>query len=98
MFLSYRSKQNKDNQLQIQRENMQLDQQGQQQAVQAKQQADQQSAQFENELKKDFESHKSMLEDQNNQREHERKLKELGAERTLDMAASQQQQQQAAPA
>ena len=93
MFLSYRSKQNKDKQLQIQKENMQLDQQGQQQAIQAKQQADQQTSQFENELKKDFESHKSMLEDQNNQREHERKLKELGAERTLDMAANQQQQQ-----
>ena len=83
MFLAYRSRKNKDRQIQVQRENMQLDQQGQVQAVQAKMQADQQTAQFDNELKKDFETHKAMLEDGNNQREHERKLQQIGAESAL---------------
>ena len=91
MLLAYRSRVNKDRQLQIQRENIQLDQQGQQAAVQAKMQSDMQIATHEHELKKAFETHKAMLEDQNNEKEHQRKMRELGAERSLDMAQQRQQ-------
>jgi hypothetical protein len=90
MFLTYRSRMNRERQLQVQRENMQLDQQGQQQAVQAKMQADQQLKQVENELKKDFETHKATLEDQNNQNEHDRKMEQISLEKSYTMAEKAQ--------
>jgi hypothetical protein len=80
MFLNFRSKKNKDRQMQLQRENMEINSQNEQQAATVKGEQERETKQFDNELKKDFETHKATLEDGNNQKEHERELQRIALE------------------
>jgi hypothetical protein len=89
MFLAYRSRKNKQRQMQLQRENMQIDSDNQQQIATVKGDQERQTKQFDNELKKDFETHKATLEDQNNENEHQRKLQQIGAENAFKATEEQ---------
>ncbi|HOM03033.1 MAG TPA: hypothetical protein PLH43_09425 [Acetivibrio sp.] len=73
-YLSYRSQQNKERQLRLQRENMMLDAQNAQQTAMLKEQEARKTKQFETDEAIRLEMAKADLEDRNNQREFERKL------------------------
>lgn len=74
MMLNYRSKKNKERQLKIQRENMQLDAKNNQETEQLKSQLMRDEEQFKSDLKKSEDQNKYDLEDRNADRQHERDL------------------------
>jgi hypothetical protein len=73
-FLGYRSQKNKERQVKLQRENMQLDAQNAQETAKTKGDQDRQTKSFETDETIRLETVKADLEDRNNQREHERKM------------------------
>jgi hypothetical protein len=75
-YLNYKSKQNKDKQLKLQRENMQLDQQSQQQAIQAKEELAQATIKMQGDNEIRVYQAKVMIDEQAKSSEHERQ-KEL---------------------
>ncbi|MBU1613605.1 hypothetical protein KKC87_04250, partial [Patescibacteria group bacterium] len=92
-MLNFRSKKNKERQLQLQRENMQIDSENQNKIATTKSEQERQTAQFKNDIAKDFEKTKFDLEDRNNQNEHLRKLEQIQMEKSFDIAQAEQSQQ-----
>jgi len=92
-MLNFRSKKNKERQLQLQRENMQIDSENQNKIATTKSEQERQTAQFKNEIAKDFEKTKADLLDRNNQNDHLRKLEQIQMEKSFDMAQAEQSQQ-----
>ena len=84
IMLTHKSKKNKQRQLQVQRENMQIDSENQQKAAMVKGEEERKSAQFTSQLKIQEEKAKYDYEDRNSQREHEREMEKLALEKTLD--------------
>jgi len=90
IMLNFRSRKNKERQLQIQRENMELDKKNGQELDASKQEQVRQTAQFESELKKGEETHKFDLELRNKEQEHGWKMEEIMLEKSLDMNQADQ--------
>jgi hypothetical protein len=82
--LNYKSKKNKQHQLQVQRENMEIDSKNQQQAATVKGEQERKSLQFKSQLKIKEEQSKYDLEDRNSQRDHERDMQKIAAQTVLD--------------
>jgi len=96
IMLSFRSKKNKERQLQIQRENMELDGKREQESAQIKSELARKEKEFESELKKSEESHKADLELRNEKEKHGFKMEEITLEKTLDSKIAEQQPQKSA--
>jgi hypothetical protein len=88
--LNFRSKRNKDRQLQIQRENMQLDQQNEQKTAQVKGEQLRETEKFKSDNKIEQDTNKLDLEDRNAERQHTRDMELKGLE--LSFNASQAEQ------
>lgn len=84
--MAYRSKQNKQIQQQLQNENMQLNAKNEQETQAQKHGQKIQEMQAENELKKDFETHKAEQEIRVKEEEHQNKMEEIAAEKMADAA------------
>ena len=85
--LSYRSKMNKKRQIQLQRENMRIDNENAVKVVNAKGEQERKKKEKENDLKKDFETHKTTEIIRLEKLKHANKMKELGAQTMLDAEA-----------
>ena len=75
-FLAYRAKKNKDRQVQLQRENMQLDAKNAQETARVKGEEDRNTKSFETDETIRLEAAKADLEDRNNHNEHLRRMAE----------------------
>ncbi|RLD59840.1 MAG: hypothetical protein DRI97_00125 [Bacteroidetes bacterium] len=95
IVLNFRSKKNKDRQLKIQRENMDLDAKNAQQTAATKGDQDRQTKKFESDLKIQQDTNKLDLEDRNNNNEHERKMQQISLEKSFDAAQAEQSQKTA---
>lgn len=85
VMLNYRSRKNKERQLKIQRENMQLDAKREQETTRLKSELAQRDISFKTSEDIRTETAKADLEDRNNQREHERKLEQITLEKSLEV-------------
>ena len=94
-LLSYRSKANKQHQLQLQRENMQIDNDNANKTLQIKGEEERKNKNTDNELKKDFETHKTNEAIRLKDREHTHKMAEIAAEKNIDAEIEAMNQQQA---
>jgi hypothetical protein len=90
IMLSYRSKKNKDRQLKIQRENMELDTQNEQKTAQVKGEQLRETAKFESDLQIEQDTNKLDLEDRNAENQHERDMELKALE--LSFSADQAEQ------
>jgi len=82
-FLNYKSKKNKDKQLQLQRENMQIDKQREQEAIQLKMQLGKEVTKFETDEQIRFEEAKAAIAEKYKISEHEREKERIALESTL---------------
>lgn len=85
IMLNYRSKKNKERQLKIQRENMELDKKNGQELDAAKQEQARQTAQFESEMKKGEKTHEADLDLRNEEAKHGFKMEQIALEKSFDM-------------
>ncbi|MCK9544396.1 MAG: hypothetical protein M0R03_20445, partial [Novosphingobium sp.] len=92
IMLNYRSKKNKERQLQIQRENMQIDSENQTKIAQTKAEEERKNKAWETEQQIKLEILKADLEDRNKAREHERKMAEISLDRSFDRETKRQLQ------
>lgn len=95
VMLNHKSRKNKERQLQLQRENMELDSQNQQKAAMVKGEQERQTKQFESQLKIQEETVKADLEDRNNQRQHERDMQLEMIRKSMDQDQNINQQKSA---
>lgn len=87
--LAHRTRKNKEKQLQIQRENMQLDSENQQKAAIVKSQEEMKKLEMDYQFKTQFEEKKSDLESKRNAELHQYKLEELALQNHLDQSQIQ---------
>ena len=90
LTLSYRSKKNKERQLQVQRENMKIDSENQNKVAQTKGEQNRKTLEFTSNLKIKEKTVELNLEDRNSANEHQRKLEEITLEKSLDAAQAEQ--------
>jgi hypothetical protein len=93
--LNFRSKKNKDRQIQIQRENMELDGKREQESARVKAEEERKNKQFESELKKSEDTNKYNLELRNKEKEHGWKMDEIALEKSFDMNTADKPQKTA---
>lgn len=91
VMLTYRSKKNKERQLKIQRENMELDKKNGQELDAAKQEQVRQTAEFESGLKINEDTNKLDLEDRNAANQHQRDMELKALEKSFDAQQAEQQ-------
>jgi hypothetical protein len=89
MMLNQRSRKNKERQLKVQRENMQIDSENQNKIAMTKAEEDRKTKEFESQLKIKEKTIEADLEDRNNQNEHQRKLEQIQLEKSLEMNMKQ---------
>lgn len=83
-FLNHRSAQNKERQLQLQRENMMLDKQREQEAIQTKHQTELEKIRFETDEKIRFETALKELEENYKVLDHEREKEKIALQSTMN--------------
>jgi len=83
-FLNYRSKKNKEKQLQLQRENMQIDKQRELEGIQLKNQLETEKIRFETDEKIRFEEAKLALEEKYKGSQHGRDLEKIAMQSTMN--------------
>lgn len=94
-FLNYKSKKNKDKQLQLQRENMQLDSERELKAIELKAQVEKEQVTFETDEKIRFEQAKAEITEQYAVKAHQRELEKLAATTTLGVMGKSMENQPA---
>jgi len=82
IMLNYRSRKNKERQLKLQRENMEISSKNDQQSKIVAAEEERKNMKFESDLEMQKETVKADLEDRNNKREHQRKLEQIALEQT----------------
>jgi len=85
--LSYRSKMNKQRQVSLQRENMQIDNKNAIKVIETKGDQERKKKEKEFDLKKEFETHKTTEIIRLEREKHKNKMKEMGAEKMLEAEA-----------
>jgi hypothetical protein len=91
MMLNYRSTQNKKRQMQIQRENMDLDAKNAQETARVKGDEDRKNKTNENDLKKELQTEKYDLEDRNAAKEHDREMERIKLEQSFELNQRQEE-------
>jgi hypothetical protein len=93
IMLNYRSKKNKERQLKIQRENMQLDSQNEQKTAAVKGEQLRETEKFKSDLKIEQDTNKMDLEDRNAAAQHERDMELKLLEKSMDYEMNNQAEQ-----
>ncbi len=93
-LLSERIRKNKQLTMERQRENMELDAKREQEAIQLKEQMEEKKDVRENELNKDFETHKHKLKMQELEKEGEIEANKMQVEKTIDAVVAEQENKQ----
>jgi len=97
-YLNYRSRKNKEKQLQLQRENMEIDKQREQEGIQMKNKLETEKTKLETDEKIRFEKAKLELTEEYKVKDHERKLEEIALQSTMKSVEQGATEKQPVPA